>query len=649
MSRAEPAGLGAVDVAALARVLDGDHAELRATARARLSAPRFAYRYGLDTAAYRELVMRWLRELVRDGLGLVGYPETAGGRGDVAGGIALFETVAHHDLSLLVKLGVQIGLFGGAIAQLGTEPHHREHLRAAGTAATPGCFAMTETGHGSNVRELRTVARYDAGARTFEVHTPDDGARKDYIGNAGVHGRLAVVFAQLEVAGESHGVHALLVPIRDRRGRPRRGVTIEDCGEKMGLNGVDNGRISFDRVRVPRRALLNRFADVDEDGTYSSPIADPARRFFTMLGALIQGRVCIAAASVSAAKSALTIAIRYGDRRAQFGPPGGDEVPLLDYRTHQRRLIPALATTYVLDFAVKDLVAAYARSQGRSRTSARERRRLEAHAAGLKAYASWHAVETIRACREACGGAGYLAENRFAALAADTEVFTTFEGDNTVLLQLVARSLLTDYREDFGDLNLLTTMRYLAGRVMDAISERVPTGFVGEMLAAVPGQGDAGELLPRAAHLAAMRFREEHLLDGLGRRLRRGMKQDPFRAFVDAQDHVVSAAMAHVDRVVLESFVRRTTRVRNRTAHAALDRLGDLHALSRIERDRGWFIEHGHLSARSGKAVVRLVNEACADLRPIAGGLVDAFSIPDRLLGAPIGVRAVRRRPAPRG
>jgi acyl-CoA oxidase len=631
-----------VDIAALARVLDGDHAELRTRARETLSRPSFAYRYGLDREAYRALVMRWLRDLLKDGSGLTGYPAEVGGAGDAAGAVALFETVAFHDLSLLVKLGVQIGLYGGAITQLGTEEHHRELLRAAGTAAVPGCFAMTETGHGSNVREVGTLARYDPEGDAFEIHTPDRAARKDYIGNAAAHGRMAVVFAQLEVGGESHGVHALLVPIRDARGKPRQGIRIEDCGEKMGLNGVDNGRIAFDHVRVPRTALLNRFADVDAEGRYSSSIEDPSRRFFTMLGALIQGRVCIAAASVSAAKSALTIAIRYANRRRQFGPPGGEEVALLDYRTHQRRLLPALATTYALDFAVKDLVAAYAKSQTATKPSARDRRRLEAHAAGLKAYATWHALETIRACREACGGAGYLAENRFAALAADTEVFTTFEGDNTVLLQLVARSLLTDYREEFGDLNLLTTMRYLAGRVRDVIAEAAPVGLVAGVMAAVPLPGreqDDDALRDRRSQLAAMAWREQHQLDGLGRRLRKGMKEDPFGAFIAAQDHVVGAAMAHVDRVVLESFDARIRKVRAKGTRSVLDRLADLHALSRIERDRGWFLEHGHLTTGRSKAVVRQVNDACWDLRPVAEDLVDAFSIPDQLLGAPIARR----------
>ena len=77
----------------------------------------------------------------------------------------------------------------------------------------------------------------------------------------------------------------------------------------------------------------------------------------------------------------------------------------------------------------------------------RARRELETLAAGVKAIATWHASETIQSCREACGGAGYLRANRFAALKADTDVFTTFEGDNTILLQLVAKNLLTDYKD----------------------------------------------------------------------------------------------------------------------------------------------------------------------------------------------------------
>ena len=126
---------------------------------------------------------------------------------------------------------------------------------------------MTEIGHGSNVRDIETVATYDPATGEFDLHSPTFTSGKNYIGNAGVHGKIATVFAQLETRGERHGVHAFVVPIRDDRGRPLPGIRLEDNGEKLGLNGVDNGRIWFDHVRVPRVEMLDRFAQVAADGT----------------------------------------------------------------------------------------------------------------------------------------------------------------------------------------------------------------------------------------------------------------------------------------------------------------------------------------------------------------------------------------------
>jgi acyl-CoA oxidase len=418
---------------ALTRLLDGDHAELRASIRRVLERPEFAPVTSLPTAEYRARVYEWARSLAAEGLTATGFPVRYGGQGDPAGNVVAFETVAYGDLSLLIKFGVQFGLWGGAIQQLGTERHHEAYLKRIANLELPGCFAMTEARHGSDVQQLQTTATFDPEAGEFVIVTPTDSDRKEYIGNAACHGRMAAVFAQLVVAGEQHGVHALVVPLRDEHGELLEGIRIEDCGEKMGLNGVDNGRIWFDAVRVPREALLNRYGDVDADGVYTSPIENPVRRFFTMLGTLVQGRVCIAAASVSAAKSALTIAVRYGLRRRQFGPSPGHEVPLLDYRTHQRRLMPLLARTYALHFAQASLTARFDRAfrdpegpaaqpeprrgdGGHSDEADHERRELESLAAGMKATASWHATETIQTCRECCGGAGYMSVNRFAAL-----------------------------------------------------------------------------------------------------------------------------------------------------------------------------------------------------------------------------------------
>ena len=310
------------------------------------------------------------------------------------------------------------------------------------------------------------MATYDLATQEFVIETRGDEANKDYIGNAAEHAELAVVFAQLEVGGKSEGVHAFVVRIREK-GKVVPGVRIEDDGQKMGLNGVDNGRIWFDGVRVPRTALLNQFADVTPAGVYESEIDNPNKRFFTMLGTLVQGRVCVGGGGINAAKVALAIAVKYalqpaavrGDQRGAGGAaPRLRHAPAAAVPAARPHLRAALRPGGRRHPAPRGLL------RGRADTEhEKNRRELESRAAGTKALGTWHATRTIQECREACGGAGYLSVNRFAALKADTDVFTTFEGDNTVLLQLVAKGLLTDYASEFEDLDQFGMVRYVAG------------------------------------------------------------------------------------------------------------------------------------------------------------------------------------------
>jgi acyl-CoA oxidase len=608
----------------LRALLDGEYAEIRDQVRWWQSQPGNEPVVDLPMEEHREKVLAWARELSVEGDTGRGFPVEYGGEGNVGGAVAYFQTLAFGDLSLLVKCGVQFGLFGGAVLHLGTERHYVRYLRDITSLDLPGCFAMTETGHGSNVQALGTTATYDATAQEFVVHTPDDDARKDYIGNAARDGRMAVVFAQLIAGDEARGVHALLVPLRDDDGEPLPGVRLEDCGAKLGLDGVDNGRIWFDQVRVPRENLLDRYAQVAPDGTYTSPIENPAKRFFTMLGTLVQGRISISGASVSATKVALTIAVRHALTRRQFGPAGGAEVLLMDYRTHQRRLLPALAKTYALSFAQDRLIAALHEAFTNPDTGDRARRELETLAAGVKSVASRHATDTIQACREACGGAGYLRQSRFAALKADTDVFTTFEGDNTVLLQLVGKNLLTGYKDALGELDPLGTAQFVAGRALGMLAERIGLRKL------IPGRDNGGDLLERSTQLELFRWRHEHVLAGVALRLRRGIAagRDPFEVLVDCQDHVLTAARSWVDLVVLEAFADAV----RRSGEPVLDRLCSLYALHTIETERGWYQEHGKLTGTHSKAVIRTVNALCAELRDDAGLLVDAFGVPDACL-----------------
>jgi acyl-CoA oxidase len=622
-------------VAELRAFLDGPHGPVRDRVREWLSAPGNQPRDDLPLEEHRAQVLAWARELADSGETVLGYPEEFGGRGDLGGYISGFETLAFGDLSLLVKAGVQWGLFGGAVQHLGTRRHHEAHLADIASLDLPGCFAMTEEGHGSNVQDIRTTATYDDDTGEFVVHTPIESAHKAWIGNAARDGRMAAVFAQLVVGGAERGVHALLVPLRDDDGNVLPGIRIEDCGPKLGLDGVDNGRIWFDRVRVPRDNLLDRYATVSADGVYHSDIESATKRFFKMLGTLIQGRISVCGAAINASKVALATAVRHATTRRQFGPPGGDEVVLMTYRTHQRRLLPHLADAYALHFAQEGLVAALAERFGGDDDA--KLRELETMAAGLKAIGTWHATATIQDCREACGGAGYLRANRFAALKADTDVFTTFEGDNTVLLQLVAKNLLTDFKAEFGELDALGTAAFFAGQVFETIAERSALrelfGRLGDDLR--PGRDEEGTLLDREIQLATMRWREDHVKQSLARRLRRGLEGDgdPFELLIDCQDHLVLAARAYVDRLVLEAFAAAVERAPEGEPRELLSRLCDLHALHRFERERGWFQEHGRFSSTRSKAIVKAVNVACADLAPHARTLVDAFGVPEAVLG----------------
>ncbi|MEF8864286.1 MAG: acyl-CoA dehydrogenase [Salinibacter sp.] len=606
------------------RLLDGPHADLREHIRTLLQDPAFAYRDELGTDAYREQVLDWCEHLADQGLGALAFPEDYGGGGDMEKFIVAFETLAYHDLSLVIKFGVQFGLFGGSIHHLGTERHHEAYLEQVGTLDLPGCFAMTEWGHGSNVRELETTARYDPAAEEFVINTPHDGARKEWIGNAAAHGQVATVFAQLQTNGEEHGVHAFLVPLRSDDGTPQPRIRIEDCGEKVGLNGVDNGRLWFDQVRIPRENLLDRYAQVAPDGTYDSPIPSSGKRFFTMLSTLIGGRISVARAGLSAAKSGLTIAVRYGNRRRQFGPKDEPEVPLLDYRTHKRRLLPRLATTYALHFALDDLTARFAR-KGRGESL----EAIEAEANALKAYATWHTSSTLQEAREACGGQGYRADTRIGRLRADTDIFTTFEGDNTVLMLQVAKGLLSDFQREFRDMNLLSMARFVADEMATQVQERNPV---------VTRKTDPEHLRALTFQQSALTYRAEKQLQNVGRRLQRRIDDgtEPFDAFVDVQDHLVQCARAEAERVVLERFADAVEKVDDADLRDTLTALRRLFALSRIEADLDWFLEAGYVSASKAKAIRGAVNDLCDEVRPQAEALVNAFGIPDALLDAPI-------------
>ena len=553
------------------------------------------------------------------------------------------------DLSLLVKAGVQWGLFGGAILHLGTERHH-DGLpgRHVIELELLGCFAMTETGHGSDVASLRTTATYDPDTDEFVIHTPDDSARKEYIGNAARDGRVAVVFAQLDHRRASRRA---CTPSSSRSATraagPLPASASRTAGSRPGSTASTTAGCTSTTSASRATTCSTATATSTADGTYTTPIENKTKRFFTMLGTLVQGRISVAGGAGSATKVALD------DRRplrrdagASSPRPDGDEIVVLDYLAHQRKLLPALAKTYALHFAQLDLVAGLHETtpdldapQVGHPAEHPDRRELEARAAGIKAIATWHATATIQACREACGGAGYLAENRLPGLKADTDVFTTFEGDNTVLLQLVAKELLTGYRDHFGELDRIGTARFVADTGRRDVVERVGgRRILQRLLDAAPDAATRTRpARPRLA-LELFEWREKHLLDTLARRLRQApTADDPFAVFNAAQDHLLAAARAHVDSVLLQAFVDGIERCADGPERELLERVCDLFVLS-TDRGRARLVPGARPADRAAlegrpRRGQRTVREL---LRPHARTLVDAFGVPEPAIGAVI-------------
>ncbi len=613
------------DPAKMNALLDGRQSGIISKVKTLLSKPVFKYETATDVPAYREKVWQWCQILAKEKLGGMGYDKPYGG-GDIADYFAIMEALSYHDLSLVIKFGVQFGLWGMSVQLLGTEKHHKKYLKKIASAELPGCFAMTETRHGSNVKSIETTATYNAKSQTFTIHTPHPDAQKEYIGNAALHGQMATVFAQLLIDGKNYGVNAFIVPLRDENGKTLKEVAIADCGLKMGLNGVDNGTIRFENVIIPKENMLDRFASVNDKGEFESPIPSDNRRFFTMLGTLVGGRIGIPRSALSAAKSGLAIAIRYSDQRRQFGPENGSEVPILNYRIHQRRLLIPLAQTYALHFALQHLTDRYI---NRKENQMQE---IEALAAGMKAHTSWFVRDALQECREACGGKGYLSKNRIDRLKNDTEIYTTFEGDNTVLMQLVAKSRLSEFRKKFGEMSASGMIGYIIDKAKTAVVEKNPIA---------KRNTEESHLLDPEFHLHAFIYRETITLESAARRLKKLMDSgiDPYDAFNIAQHQIFDVSLSYLERVTLEQFQQKIKTIKDKKSRDILEKLYRLYALSQIEKHKGWYLEANYMEAVKTKAIRKIVNQLCWDIRPDAIPLIESFGIPDVLLAAPIAVK----------
>ncbi|XP_075084364.1 acyl-coenzyme A oxidase 2, peroxisomal [Nicotiana tabacum] len=623
-----------VSTVTLSEYMRGKHRDIQEQVFAYFnSRPELQTPIEISKDEHRELCMKQLVGLVREG-GIRPFRYVVE---DPAKYFAIVEAVGSVDMSLGIKMGVQYSLWGGSVINLGTKKHRDKYFNGIDNVDYPGCFAMTELHHGSNVQGLQTIATFDPLTDEFIIDTPNDGALKWWIGNAAVHGKFATVFAKLmlpthDTKGVTDmGVHAFIVPIRDMKThKTLPGVEIHDCGHKVGLNGVDNGALRFRSVRIPRDNLLNRFGDVSRDGKYTSSLPSISKRFAATLGELVGGRVGLAYSSVGVLKIAVVIATRYSLLRQQFGPPKQPEVSILDYQSQQHKLMPMLASTYAFHFATLHLVEKYSEMK----KSRDEELIGDVHAlsAGLKAYITSYTAKSLSTCREACGGHGYAAVNRFGSLRNDHDIFQTFEGDNTVLLQQVAGLLLKQYGEKFRGGQLTVTWNYLRQSMNSYLAQPNPV--------TARWEGEA-HLRDPNFQLDAFRYRTSRLLQSVAIRLQKHSKTlGGFGAWNRCLNHLLTLAESHIESFILEKFIEAVKNYPDENSRAALKLVCDLYALNRIWNDIGTYRNVDYVAPNKAKAIHKLTEYLCFQVKNVARELVDAFDLPDYVTRAPIGVQA---------
>ncbi|KAN0004500.1 hypothetical protein ACTFIZ_010652 [Dictyostelium cf. discoideum] len=505
--------------------------------------------------------------------------------------------------SVTTLMGVHFSLFGASIVFLGSEEQRQKYIEKVEKLEIVGCFSLTELGHGSNVQSIETIAEYDHDKEEFIINSPTITSQKYFIGGSAKNATHTIIMAQLKVSGKMEGVHAFVARIRNDDGSLVKGVDIRDCGVKMALNGVDNGRIMFKDLHIPRDQLLNRFGGVNKAGIYTSPINPANKRFANTIGALVLGRYIVSIGSVAFSSVGLTTAIRYSFSRKQFqGSDPKFEKQLISYSSHRKRLIPHLANTYATHFSNNYLLDLLCE---------KEKKEKEIHilASALKAYSSWSTRDCLQECREACGGQGFLSENLIGNFKSETEIYTTFEGDNILLYQQVAKFMLSesrknppaDYQQPSNeqkqktDRNYIRSFDFLSAALNSRLNQTIQ--YVTEKLSDSVSEGSA-------------------IMD----------------AWNDNGTYIVRLGVAYTEKTILDKFIPAVNNYPDENTRNALKLLVSLYVLNIIDRDN-WFLKYQFISPQQSESISIQILELCKEIVPYSISLTDALGFDHERLG----------------
>ena len=623
------------DSAAMASVLDHHSHDTRDKLRAlfRDEADLYRPKYNMSLDEERQLAYDRLKRLCDEKV--VSVKDFWDNPKNV---FATHEMAGQCDGSLSTKLTVQFNLYGGTVLKLGTSKHHDKLCDAIDDFSSVGCFGLTELGYGNNAVEMETTATYDAEADEFVINTPSTLAQKYWITNGAVHAHYCVVFARLIMPdGTDEGLHGFLVPIRSEEDlSTKEGVQVWDMGYKIGLNGIDNAALWFDNVRVPRDNLLDATASVSEDGVYTSSVEDSSprrrKRFLVLADQLLSGRVCIASMVLGSTKICLDTTIRYALSRLAVGRTGDSDMPIMQFELQARTLMPLMARTYALNFALNHVQDVYQeRTVKGAEVTDNEYEDLVNLCCIIKPLLAWHAENVATTCRERCGGQGFLSANRFGEAIVGAHAGITAEGDNKVISQKVAQQLLKHVdKAKVAEYGMMHTFRF--GLVRKVIQWfRRPSG--GSDVTSATWQ--EGVMKARADHhISSLAF-------GLHQRVsdKKGDRGALFDAWMmEMSDEVQATAASWGEALTMKSFNDAIDGLgpENAGLKPTLEKLRAVYAIDSIQQDAGTLLANGIITSTQVEAMEKTSRALCRELVPVVGDLAAGFGIPDWMHHAPI-------------
>jgi acyl-CoA oxidase len=241
-----------------------------------------------------------------------------------------------------------------------------------------------------------------------------------------------------------------------------------------------------------------------------------------------------------------------------------------------------------------------------------------------------------------------MVENRFTSLRADLDVYATFEGDNTVLLQLVAKRLLADYSKEFRNLDFGVLARFVVGQAAELTWHKTGLRQVAQFVAdSGSAQKSAKALKDEDTQHELLAGRVQAMVADVAAALKGASKLSKDKGaelFNEHQNELIEAARAHAELLQWEAFTEALRRIEDAGTRKVLTRLRDLFGLGLIEKHLDWYLMNGRISMLRARTLAPYINRVLAQLRPHALDLVDAFGYGPEHLRATIATGIERER-----